>query len=50
MCGRFTRTTDNAQWVADRLGVPVDEIAGDETSRIGRASTPRTPISTGSCA
>lgn len=26
MCGRFTLTTENAQWIAEQLGVPVAEL------------------------
>ena len=26
MCGHFTLTEDNREWVAERLGVPVDEL------------------------
>ena len=29
MCGRFTLTEDNREWVAERLGVPVDELVED---------------------
>lgn len=28
MCGRFTLTPDNAEWVADSLGVPRDQLVG----------------------
>jgi len=29
MCGRFTLTEDNREWVAERLGVPVDQLVED---------------------